>query len=164
MKEANISVWIRDWVCFARTLNRLHRRVGGDLHIRRTVEGGASVAAGHGGDGREHVVLNKRTRNGDADLKEDTGLDGRDDAGNRFKQIRRAEKRRSSLLGGVLNLVRVLLGTGNKTRVGSNAIDGTTEKLLEIPLLGCSRGHVNAASTQRLLKLNVNQLVRLLIV
>ena len=148
------------------TLDRLDRRVGRDLHISRAVQGGASVAAGDGGDGREHVVLDERTSDGDAQLQADAALDGRDDAVHSLKESFSAKSRRSSLLGGVGNLVGVLLGAGDKTGNGSDVVATgvllrATEKLLQISRLG---GRVNAASTQSLLKLDVNKLVRLLII
>ena len=128
---------------------------------RRAVQGGASVASGDGGDGREHVVLDERTRKGDADLGADAGLDDGDELvhnllsglglgqgvkGDGRLVLGNLAKRISNLVAEILHLVPCACRTTKQ----------------DVDVLTSHR--IDAGSTQSLLKLNVNQLVRLLVV
>lgn len=129
--------------------------VGANAHIRRPVEGGARVLAGDGRDGGEHVVLNKRTREHDADLEADTRLDDLD-----------------HILDG-LGIVGTLCAIWRRTTRGRDLCLVILNTLYDfsqgLNIQDTGNRHVTVAVTgtggvERLRKLNVLQLVRLLIV
>ena len=133
--------------------DRLDRRVGGDLHIRRSVQGGAGVAARHGGDGGEHVVLDERTRNHDADLQVDTSGDDIDHL----------------LDGKTGTLCKITLCDSTVGDFGlGHVFQRSRQNLVDSSSATHCRGDVDAVASARgvegLLKRNVSELVRLLVV
>ena len=130
--------------------DRLDRRVGGDLHIRWAVQGGAGVAARHGGDGGEHVVLDERTRNHDAALQDDTGFDDSDHAVN---------------VRDIIGAISVLIpGSGDGLLVSLDGISNLGESSIATQCRFDVDVGASARGVEGLLKRNVSELVRLLVV
>lgn len=156
-------------MCVARTFDRLDRRVGADLHVRRAVQGGSRVASRHGGDGGEHVVLDKGTREDDAYAQVNALLDDVDQLVDILEVGRRKVTRGTSLLETIgpfgRRLVVIVCGIEDLRKgivlLGGLSLAGDERSDVEVDT---ASGLSGAAGVQGLLELDVHETVALLVV
>jgi len=127
-------------------LDRLDRRVGRDLHVRRAKERRARVAARDRHDGRHHQVLDKGTR--------DDNLE-RHPLARRHRRLDGGNRRREATLAVCREAVEEGLRPG-PLRAARRAV--------EHPLHRRGRHGVHARRVERILERDVHVAVRLLVI